>query len=96
MCEPSVAGVLCVASCSTPRVALRNCLVAKRLARRERVDSLTGRHGTRRCVRSQARRRIPNRKQPVRAESARHRKICAGDSAVASSNRMRGTGTTSF
>ena len=76
MCEPSVAGVLCVASRSTPRVALRICLFARRRAKRARVDSLKGRHATRRCVRTEARRRVTTSEKPVRAESARHRDLC--------------------
>ena len=77
MCEPSVAGVLCVASRSTPRVALRICLFARRRAKRARVDSLKGWHATRRCVRTEARRRVTNSEKPVRAESARHRDFSA-------------------
>ena len=76
MCEPSVAGVLCVASRSTPRVALRICLFARRRAKRARVDSLKGWHATRRCVRTEARRRVTTSEKPVRAESARHRDLC--------------------
>ena len=65
MCEPSVAGVLCVASRSTPRVAVRICLFARRRAKRARVDSLKGWHATRRCVRTEARRRVTNSKNPL-------------------------------